>query len=138
MNRSQLTIDLIADEGMRLKPYTDTVGKVTIGVGRNLDDNGITEDEAGLLLRHDITRTTVELDARVNWWVAMPEPAQRALANMCFNLGWPRLSKFKNMLASLEAGHYSEAAGHALDSQWARQVGARAVRIAALYRSCET
>jgi lysozyme len=53
---------------------------------------------------------------------------------MALNLGWPRLSAFRNMLAALQAMDYATAAREALDSKWAKQVGARAERIAALYR----
>lgn len=132
----QLTEDLILDEGLRLKPYKDTVGKVTIGVGRNLDDVGITEYEARYLLENDIGVAMSELDREISWWRGLPEPAQRALVNMCFNLGWPRLSKFKGMLWALKDGDYPSAAEEALDSRWAAQVGQRAHRIADLYREC--
>jgi len=130
----KLKQDLIRDEGVRLKPYTDSVGKMTIGVGRNLDDMGITESEADYLLENDIGRTRIELDRVVPWWRDLPDAPGRALVNMCFNLGWPRLSKFKNMLASLQAGDFDAAAGHALDSRWATQVGDRATRVADLIR----
>jgi len=134
MLKTDLVRDLVRDEGMRLKPYTDTVGKVTIGVGRNLDDVGISETEALDMLDADIDRSIEDLERNLPWLFERPEPVQRALVNMCFNLGWPRLSGFRNMLAALEAGDYDRAAAEALDSRWARQVGARAERIAALFR----
>lgn len=133
----QLTEDLIRDEGLRLKPYKDTVGETTIGVGRNLDDVGITEYEARYLLENDIGVAMSELDREISWWRGLEEPAQRALVNMCFNLGWPRLSRFRGMLGALEAHDYPNAAEEALDSRWAAQVGDRAHRIADLYRECE-
>lgn len=133
----RLQADLIRDEGLREKPYTDTVGKLTIGVGRNLDDVGISRAEAIHLLRNDMARVFADLDANLPWWRQQPEPVRLGLANMCFNLGWPRLSRFKNMLSSLKAECYEAAAKHALDSKWARQVGKRAERIAALYRQAE-
>jgi len=134
MDRGMLKTELVRDEGMRLKPYTDTVGKVTIGVGRNLDDVGISETEALDMLDADIDRSIEDLERNLPWLFERPEPVQRALVNMCFNLGWPRLSGFRKMLAALEAGDYDTAAAEALDSRWARQVGARAERIAALFR----
>jgi len=137
MDMTQIIDDLTLDEGLRLKPYRDTVGKLTIGVGRNLDDVGITENEARYLLENDIGVAMAELDREAPWWRDLPEPAQRALVNMCFNLGWPRLSKFRNMLGALRNGVYGAAANEALDSRWAAQVGDRARRIADLYRSCE-
>ena len=132
-----LLADLKRDEGFRSKPYLDTVGKVTIGYGRNLDDVGISEREGRFLLGNDLDVALGELDRNVPWWRAMPDPAQRGLANMCFNLGFPRLNGFRNMLAALEDGRYQDAAVAALDSRWARQEGDRAKRIASLYRQCE-
>lgn len=128
--------DLIRDEGMKLKPYTDTVGKLTIGVGRNLTDNGVTPDEARAMLTLDISRHNADLTANIPWWLDMPEPARRGLSNICFNIGWPRLSGFHNMLAALKEGRWDDAGSEALASAWATQVGARAERIAALFRSC--
>ena len=131
---NDLINDLIRDEGMVLKPYTDTVGKVTIGVGRNLDDNGISEDEALIMLRNDIQTAELELHRNLPWLAYKPEKIQRALVNMCFNMGWPRLSGFKKMLAALEADDFETAAAEALNSRWARQVGDRSRRIAKLIR----
>lgn len=129
--------DLIRDEGLRLKPYTDTVGKLTIGVGRNLSDRGIAKDEALLLLDNDIRAIASDLDRAIPWWRFLPDGPRRALINMTFNVGWPRMSLFTAMLAALEAGDYDLAANEALDSSWARQVGARATRVAGLIRGGE-
>lgn len=134
LDRAILEEDLIRDEGLRLKPYRDTVGKLTIGVGRNLDDRGISEDEARQILRNDIALCEAELDIHIPWWTHLTGDRQRALLNMCFNLGWPRLSGFKEMLIYLQAGSYARAASEALDSKWARQVGDRALRISKLIR----
>lgn len=87
------------------------------------------------MLTNDLDMVEAELDFRVDWWRGMSADAQRALANMCFNLGWPRLSGFKKMLSALAAHDYNEAADQALDSRWAQQVGARAVRVTELMRS---
>ncbi len=144
MNIELLIADLQRDEGVRRYPYDDAtgkpikagdtvVGKITIGVGRNLSDRGLTEEEIGRLLAEDIGVVCEELDVNVPWWRDLPEPAQRALANMCFNVGWPRLSKFQRMLAALQARDFPTAAWEALSSRWAEQVGARALRIAHLF-----
>ncbi len=130
-----ITSDLKRDEGLRLKPYCDSVGKLTVGWGRNLDDVGISEIEAEFLLDHDIRRAFTDLDRTLPWWRGLPAPWQRGLINMTFNLGLPRLRGFKKMLAALEAGDGERAAIEALDSKWAGQVGDRAQPIAALYRS---
>ncbi len=134
MNKEQLIQDLISDEGLRTEPYIDTVGKMTIGVGRNLDDNGISQAEAMFMLTNDIEMVETELDARLDWWRGLPDDAQRALCNMTFSLGWPRLSKFEKMLAALKDRDFEEAAAQALASKWATQVGQRAIRIAQLFR----
>lgn len=136
MNLEALKRDLIRDEEERLKPYRCTSGKLTIGVGRNLEALGISRDESAYMLANDIARVVGELDRNLPWWADLPEPARRGLANMAFNLGWPRLSTFRKMLAALEAGQWDRAAFEALDSEWAGQVGDRAPRIADLFRSC--
>jgi lysozyme len=129
-----LNADLIRDEGVRLEPYLDTAGKWTIGVGRNLTDRGIGRGEAFILLDNDIAAAAADLDGNVPWWRDLSDGRQRALLNMIFNMGWPRISGFRSMLAALESGDYVTAAEAALDSAWARQVGDRAVRIAGLIR----
>ncbi len=130
-----ITADLKRDEGLRLKPYRCSAGKLTIGYGRNLDDVGITGIEADILLDYDIRRTYADLDRALPWWRGLPAPWQRGLLNMAFNLGLTRLLTFKRMLAALQAGDGGRAAAEALDSKWAVQVGERAQRIAALYLS---
>lgn len=127
-----LKSDLIRDEGLRLKPYRDTVGKMTIGVGRNLDDMGLTAIEADYLLENDIGRALDELRRTFAWFDGLDAPQQRALANMAFNMGLPRLLGFRRMLEALKTGNYKQAALEARDSRWATQVGDRALRIAHL------
>lgn len=141
-----LTDDLIRDEGLKLFPYDDATGKtigkgeplqgkITIGIGHNLTDRGITSDEAKFLLKTDLELIAFDLDRFLPWWRQMPEPWRRGLANMAYNLGIPKLLGFKKMLTALEQGKGDEAAKEALDSTWAReQVGERAERIAALFR----
>ena len=133
MQINQLISDLERDEGVRLKPYLDTVGKTTIGIGRNLDDVGISDDEALYLCRNDIARTMADLDKHAPWWRSLSEARQRALANMCFNMGWYRLSGFVHLLAALQAGDWATAKTEALTSKWAAQVGNRASRIALMF-----
>lgn len=127
--------DLIRDEGQKLKPYTDTVGKLTIGVGRNLTDRGITADEAMYLLINDIAIAETDLDTHCPWWKALPEPAARGLANMCLNMGMPRLQSFQRMLGALQAGLWEAAASEAENSAAGHQEANRIHRIAALFRS---
>ena len=121
---------LIDHEGLRLKPYTDTVGKLTIGVGRNLDDVGITSDEAMILLKNDVQRTIDSLDRRLDWWRNLNASRQRALISMAFNLGIGGLLKFKMALSAMQKGRWLEAQEEMLNSKWATQVGRRAETLA--------
>lgn len=134
MNLPALRQQLIKDEALRLKPYLDTVGKWTVGVGRNLTDRGVTETEAMFLLDNDVRLVADELDDKLPWWRTLDDERQNILANMCFNMGIGRLQGFKLMLAALRAGNRDEAARQMLDSEWARQVGDRAERLAAAMR----
>lgn len=134
MNEALLRQELIRDEGLRLKPYRCPAGKLTLGVGRNIEDMGITEKEANTLLMNDIARIMDELDAHLPWWGILSDARRRALINMAFNLGVPRLLGFRKMIEALRQDEYDTAADEALDSAWAVQVGSRAHRIAALIR----
>ncbi|WP_163372863.1 glycoside hydrolase family protein [Endozoicomonas acroporae] len=130
--------DLIKEhEGLRLKPYRCTAGKLTIGYGHNLDDNGITEDQAERMLIEDVANVEKELVRNIPWFAELDIVRQSILIDMAFNLGWPRLSKFKKTLAYIKSGEYNEAAMEMLDSVWANQVGERAIRLAEMMRTGE-
>lgn len=128
--KEKLTEQLIRDEGVQYKPYTCTAGKLTIGIGRNIDDNGINHSEALLMLENDVTRCINEIDKNLPWVRKLNDQRSAALVNMAFNLGITRLLKFKKMLAALEVGEYITASNEMLDSKWARQVPKRARRLA--------
>ncbi len=120
-------------EGFSTHPYLDTVGKVTIGYGRNIDDNGITKEEADYLFDNDLARCLRELSV-YPWYVHQPQNVQDALVNMCFNLGIARLLTFHKMIRALTIKDYTNAAREALDSKWAAQVGERAKDVALMIR----
>jgi len=128
----KLRQELIRDEGLRLLPYTDTVGKLTIGVGRNLTDKGISNEEARLLLDSDIKEHLKLLDDNLEWWRIMSENRQRVLANLAFNMG-NKLFTFTNTLRAMKEGRISDAAEGLRNSLWAKQVGLRAVRLIKMY-----
>jgi lysozyme len=133
-----LKAELARDEGCVLHAYQDSESYWTIGIGRLIDKRrggGITEDEAAYLLSNDIARIAKELDRHIPWWSGLPEPKQRALANLAFQLGVGGLLGFRKMLAALQAGEWEKAASEALDSTWAVQTPARAGRIAAVLRA---
>lgn len=120
---------LIRDEGVKLTAYKDIVGKTTIGVGRNLDDVGISLSEANLLLDTDICRATEALLLALPWVSTLAEPRRGVLINMAFNLGIKGLLGFTNTLSLIKSGKYLEASVEMLKSKWATQVGERAVRL---------
>jgi lysozyme len=126
--------DLIAEEGIRLKPYLCPAGKTTIGVGRNLDDVGITEDEAMMMLDNDIERVKAQLAKALPWLETKPQGVQRAMANMAFQMGLGGVLKFQKMLAALQARDYNASRREALDSAWAKQTPQRAGRVTDLFK----
>lgn len=136
-NVQDLIEQLIDHEGLKLEPYHCTAGKLTIGVGRNLDDRGISQDEAEYLLKNDIEIVETELLASQPM-VSMLDPVrQRVLVDMGFNIGIPTLMKFENMWSAIEDEDWEEASAQMLDSRWAKQVGRRAVRLSDAMRTGE-
>jgi lysozyme len=103
------------------------VGKLTIGVGRNLDDVGISESEALMLLGNDITRAQAGLDRELPWWRGLSAGRQIALTDLAFNMGIQGLLTFRHTLAALAQGDWPEAAQGLKSSLWARQVHAARV-----------
>jgi lysozyme len=129
--RDQLT----RHEGLRLKPYRCTAGKLTIGVGRNIEDRGISPDEAAILLDNDISDSIRALSRALPWFDALDAVRQRALVDMSF-MGVGKLLEFRRMLAALGRQDYATAAKEALDSKWAQDVGP--ARSRAVARMLET
>jgi lysozyme len=125
-------------EGLSLKPYKCSAGKTTIGFGRNLDDAGITEEEAEILLENDTIRARADAAQFVSNFETLAYMRQCVLVDMAFNLGLTRLSQFKVLKAALERGDYSCAADSMLASKWAAQVGSRAVELANIMRTGST
>lgn len=112
---------LIAHEGLRLRPYTDTVGKLTIGVGRNLTDKGLSQPEVMQLLDHDIEEVMADLRS-FGWFLKLDADRRLALCDLRFNLGPHRFRLFVRMLSAIERGDFSKAADELLLSAWATQV----------------
>lgn len=130
IDRDAMVRQLRLHEGERLKPYRCTAGELTIGVGRNLEDRGITAQESAMLLANDIAAEERELLRALPWVATLDEVRQRVLLDMAFNMGIAGLLGFKNTLATIQAGDYKRAATMMLDSRWAKQVGQRAERLA--------
>lgn len=123
--REQLVTQLVRHEGVRLRPYTDTVGKLTIGVGRNLTDRGITQAEAFYLLSNDIDLCIHQLTASFPWFVELDPVRQRVWVDLCFNMGITKLYAFKQTLSAMASGQYEVAASRLEESKWYTQVGRR-------------
>lgn len=135
-HRAKLEALLIEDEGYRRFPYEDSEGILSIGVGRNLEQRGLRDDEIRLMFANDVAEAEREI-ATQPWAIGHGIVRWAVLVSMVFNLGLPRLLGFKRMIAALERRDYATAAAEMLDSKWARQVGRRATRLAEMMRSGE-
>ncbi len=131
-DHSVLIRQLKLHEGVRFKAYKCTADKTTIGVGRNLDDVGITENESDYLLANDIERVSVSLAREIPWIQNLDDVRQRVLLDMAFNLGINGLMQFKKTLRAVELGEFERASRMMLDSLWATQVGKRADRLSVM------
>ncbi len=136
MLTDELVEEIKREEGFVARVYLDTKGKKTIGYGTLIED-GITEEEGEMLLRHRLILMAEELErSRVGEVYANLRPgARRALLDMAYNMGVPSLLGFQKMWAALAKGDYERAAGEALDSVYARELPARAGRVAGRIRS---
>jgi len=141
-------------EGMVLEPYKDSLGISTIGIGRNLEDRGITdteldyigktiedilkvgltEEEAYYLCMNDIAIVEKELLERKPIVNQLDQVRQMCLVDMGFNMGVPRLMKFVKMWGAIEVGDFYEAGDQMLDSRWAKQVGRRSEDLSNMMR----
>ena len=140
---------LVRHEGLRLTPYRCTADKLTIGIGRNLDDCGITQSESYVMLINDIMNCEKQLlDEIPEIYNALDEVRKSVLLNMCISipqirfaplrepcyLGIKGLLEFKNTMAFISAGDWERAANGMLASKWAKQVGRRAIELSELMR----
>ncbi len=129
--------DLRRDEGWRQSIYPDSLGFDTWGYGICVDKRKsptMPRAVGELWLQLEAEGKWAALVHRFPWLQTQPDDVQRALQNMAYNLGVDGVAEFKMMLGALERGDRETAAANALDSAWARQVGARADRIATLIR----
>jgi len=137
---------LIKHEGLRLKPYQDTVGKWTIGVGRNFDDvkfskeelleliqTGVTYEWCMMLLDNDITQTITECQ-RFDWFDDLSDVRKKVIIDMVFNMGLTLFRGFKKTIDYISRADYDSAATEMLDSTWKTQVGTRAITLSNMMR----
>jgi len=135
MNLARLTETLVKHEGFKQFPYHDTVGKLTIGIGRNLEDVGISQSEARILLSQDI-QAAVEGARKKFWWFdSLDDVRQEVIINMIFNLGLTGFGEFKKTIGYIQEGKFDQAAAEMLNSVWADQVGGRAQELAQMMAS---
>lgn len=138
MNELKLVNDLIRDESEVLHAYEDSEGFLTIGVGILIDKRkggGITREESRYLLQNRIDRVTQSLDKFLPWWSQLDDVRQRALCNMCFQLGIAGLLGFKKMLRALEDRDWGKVDREARDSLWYKQTPERATRVINMLRT---
>lgn len=125
------------NEGRKRYPYLDTATppRITIGVGRNLTDVGLFEDEIDLLLWNDLQRSERDLRALFPWVAGLDEVRLAVMIDLTLNLGIAGLAKFKRTLTAVRDGRYGDAADHLTDSVWYGQVKTRGVRMVAMMRT---
>ena len=126
---NKLIEQLKIHEGVKLKPYKCTAGKLTIGVGKNIEDNGITLEEAEYLLQNDIAEARSQLLHAFPWVGELNDARISAMINFTFNVGIGTVKKFENTLSYMQSGEWDKAADEMMDSRWARQVGNRAIEV---------
>jgi lysozyme len=134
---SEIEADLRRDEGVVDKPYRDSVGKLTIGIGHNLDAEGLCAAAIAAQFDYDLKTKAIDpLDAEYPWWREEPPAVQRVLLNLMFNMGPSTLRQFKNgTLRAIKEHRYRDAAKSLLKTRYAKQVGQRAFRLAKLLES---
>ena len=148
MNVEKLREQLKIDEGCVYEIYNDHLGYPTFGIGhlvRESDpENGsplgteISEDRVNEAFDADIEIVLSDCNILYPDFEDLPEEAQQIIANMMFNLGRPRLSKFVGMKRGVDAKDWNSAADEMVDSRWYRQVGARAERLVNRMREIES
>ena len=136
ITRARLMADLKQDEGKRAQPYLDTLGHWTVGYGHNLEARPLSDAAMQQILDDDMADAEADC-RRLPWFDGLDDVRQAVIVNMAFNLGLAGLAGFRKMINALIAGRYDEAADEMLDSRYARQVGARAQRLAEQMRTGE-
>lgn len=126
---ARLKKQLEVDELRSKKIYTDTVGKISGGIGRNLTDRGFSDDEIDLMYANDVRMAEADARALVPNFDKLNDVRQEVLVNMSFNMGKSRLAGFKKFLAAVGGQDFSRAADEMKDSAWYGQTKDRAVRL---------
>ena len=125
---------LIKHEGLCLKPYECSSGKLTIGIGRNLSDNGLSKQEAYYLFDNDIKNAIRLCQNEFSFFKTLSKQRQGVLVEMCFNMGIKKLKTFKKMIEAIQNDDFKTASDEMLESRWAKQVKNRAKTLAHLMK----
>tara|TARA_R100000655_G_scaffold89045_1_gene129509 strand:+ start:223 stop:651 length:429 start_codon:yes stop_codon:yes gene_type:complete len=138
MVREKLLDMITLHEGLELKPYKCTSDKLTIGIGRNIEDIGITEEEARYLLQNDVDRILKEVE---HWTFLekLNDVRQAVILDMVFNMGVSRFNAntWVKTFAAIQDEDWEKVANEMLESRWANQVGQRAIRLSQMMRKGE-
>lgn len=136
---NKLKEQLKIDEGVKYEIYEDHLGYATFGIGHLITDadeeygwpigTKVSEDRVNEVFKTDVQKFINETQKVFPDLINKPDNIQIVLINMCFNLGAPRLSKFKKFITAINDEQWIEAAVEMMDSRWARQVGPRAERL---------
>jgi lysozyme len=147
MKLDQLKQELAEDEGCKYEIYLDHLGLPTCGIGHLITEDDpesqlsvgtpVSEERVNMLFRRDIAVTVDDCHRLYPDFNKLPEEAQLIIANMMFNLGFPRLSKFVGMKDCVDKRDWNGAAEEMIDSKWFDQVPNRAKRLVARMRSIE-
>ena len=139
MNIDQLREQLKIDEGVKYEIYNDHLGYATFGIGHLVVEGDeeygkpvgtpVSEERVNSVFDSDVATYVTEAKKVFPNLDTLPEEAQEVIVNMCFNMGAPRLSKFKKFIGGVNAGDWNTAAVEMMDSRWAKQVGVRADRL---------
>lgn len=125
---AKLRRSLIQHEGLEKFPYVDTVGKVTIGIGYNLTDRGISDEWINNQYNQDVDYFYQQLST-FPWYSQLTSDRQIVLIDMCF-MGWKKFLEFNKMIDAISQGDFKKAAFEMLNSEWAQQVNGRAASLA--------
>ena len=139
MNIEQLKETLKVDEGVVYEIYNDHLGYPTFGIGHLVLESDpehgaevgtpVSEDRVDECFEKDVETVIEDCKKLHNGWDGYPEEVKQIVANMMFNMGLTRLSKFKRHNAALQSGDWKEAAKEGRDSRWYKQVTNRAERL---------
>lgn len=137
MNYPTLIGSAKRNEGLRVAAYQDTKGIWTIGYGRNLQAIRITEQQAGEWLEEDMLAAIRDAQQFPEYVCLIGDARENAFIEMVFNMGAKKVNEFKKMLAAIAQDDWTIAAHEMLNSEWAKEVGARATRLAQMMVSGE-